>query len=383
MADDDAWAEQALSALAGKAKPPGSLGMLEEWAVALCVAQKTLTPGASRAEALIFVADHGAKKADAALSPFPPSVTESLFRGLASGKTAGAVLTRSVGAHLTVVDVGIDADVADVEVVCSRPTAAARASCFRPSWLRCIPSNMVSAHTRTVLHCKVGWGSLDLRLGAAMTPEMLEAALAVGRRAVLDARAARSVQVLAIGEAGIGNTTAASALLAALTGAEPSACCGRGTGLDDAGVAHKVATVTAALQLHCRVATGVDTVPPMELLRRLGGLEIAAMAGAFLAAHECGCVALIDGFISGVAALAAARIDPACRRCLLFADGSNEAGAPVLAAALGARPALDMGLCLGEATGALLAVPLVRAAAEMMCRMETLKEVFALQRPPA
>lgn len=178
--------------LASLAKPVGSLGVLESWAVTLCDVQQTLTPSAEPASVLVFCADHGVKKADNALSPFPPSVSQAVFRALAAGISATAVITASVGAHLTVIDVGIDGDVSAVGS--GGPGIVVR-------------------------HSKVAPGSGDLRSGPAMEAEELEAAMRVGAAAVDDEVSSRLSKVVAVGEVGIGNTTSAAALLVALTGA--------------------------------------------------------------------------------------------------------------------------------------------------------------------
>ena len=204
--------------LASLAKPPGSLGTLEDWAATLCTVQGTLTPAASPQTVLVFCADHGVKKADAALSPFPASVSQAVFRSLCAGISGTAVLARAAGAHLTVVDVGLDAELVDVGPGCGAGGAPPGVS---------------------VRHAKVARGTADLCAGAAMSEEHLAAALEVGREAVAVEVAERAAKVVAVGEVGIGNTTAAAALLALLTGAEPADCCGRGTGLDDAGLEHK------------------------------------------------------------------------------------------------------------------------------------------------
>lgn len=176
--------------LAGLAKPPGSLGALEDWAATMCEQQQTLSPTAEPASVLVFCGDHGCKREDAALSPYPPAVTQAIFRSLAAGISGTAVLARSAGASLVVVDVGIDGDVSQVDG--SSPSILVR-------------------------HNKVRSGTDDLRQGPAMDEEALAAALSVGKECVT-LEAARGTKVVCIGEVGIGNTTSSAALLAALTG---------------------------------------------------------------------------------------------------------------------------------------------------------------------
>ena len=358
MAD---WHTRATEALAAKAKPAGSLGLLEEWAAVLCTVQQTLAPVAEPQSVLVFCGDHGVKRADQSLSPFPPSVSQAVFRSLCAGISATAVLARTAGAHLAVVDVGLDGDVSDQRADAN--------------------------HSISVLHQKVACGTADFRTAPAMDEAELSRAIEVGRSAVAGEVSARQARVVAVGEVGIGNTTAAAALLASLTGASPADCCGRGTGLDDGGLRHKEETVARACEAHSEPLRSAGPLcgasRAREALRRVGGLELAAMTGAFLEAEERGVAAVVDGFISGVAALCAVRMRPSCRSHLLFATALQEEpsavrGGEVLAEALGATPALGMGLRLGEGSGAALALPMVRAAASIVAEMGTLQQALAL-----
>jgi nicotinate-nucleotide--dimethylbenzimidazole phosphoribosyltransferase len=341
------WRRAATERLAALAKPPGSLGVLEDWAITLCVAQKTLAPTAEPASVVVFAGDHGVKLTDESLSPYPASATQAVFRALAAGVSCTATLARAANAQLVVVDVGVAGDLSRVEGV----------------------GDVV------VEHRKVARGTADFRSGDAMDHDALAAALRAGADA-LTAAAARGAVCVAVGEVGIGNTTAAAALLAALTGEDAAACCGRGTGLDDQGLAHKVDTVRRALAFH---GAGLA---PREALRRLGGFEIAAMVGAYAAARAAGVVTLVDGSISAVAALCAQKMFPESRDRMLFATALAEepgaaAGGAILARELAAKPALDMALRLGEASGAVLALPLARSAAALL-GAGTLAEAMAL-----
>mmetsp|Transcript_5724 Transcript_5724/g.17756 ORF Transcript_5724/g.17756 Transcript_5724/m.17756 type:complete len:373 (-) Transcript_5724:60-1178(-) len=335
------------------AKPPGALGTLERWAATLCAAQRTLRPVVADPAALIFVGDHGAKLADASLSPYPAHVTASIFRALAAGTrwSCAAVFGQANDVRLVVVDVGIAADV-----------SAVRAA-----------DAIVE-----VEHRKVALGTRDFRREAAMTAAQLDEALSRGSSVVARV-AASGTNVVCVGEVGMGNTTSAAALLAALTSTDAAKCCGRGTGLDDAGLAHKIDTVRAACAAHAESIAG----DPREALRRLGGLETAAMVGAFIEAEKLNVVAVVDGFISAVAALVAVRMLPACRSVMVFATALAEepqasAGGAILAEALGdVHEALSMDLRLGECSAAILAVPLLRAAAALM-GAATLEEALAL-----
>ncbi|WP_132828616.1 nicotinate-nucleotide--dimethylbenzimidazole phosphoribosyltransferase [Pseudomonas aeruginosa] len=178
------------------------------------------------------------------------------------------------------------------------------------------------------------------------------------------------------GEMGLGNTTAAAAMACALLDAPASALVGPGTGLDASGVAHKTAVIERALALH-----GAHRADPFETLRRLGGLEIAALAGAYLACAQKGMVALVDGYICSVAALCAVRLNPACRDWLLFAHSGAEPGHRHVLEALAAQPLLDLGLRLGEGSGAALAVPLLRQACALHAGMATFAEAAVSDRP--
>uniref|UniRef100_A0A7S0JEJ3 Nicotinate-nucleotide--dimethylbenzimidazole phosphoribosyltransferase n=1 Tax=Calcidiscus leptoporus TaxID=127549 RepID=A0A7S0JEJ3_9EUKA len=337
------WAGHARAELDAKAKPVGSLGTLEEWAVTLCAVQRTLSPKAGPASLMVFCADHGLKQAHAGVSPYPHDVTAHIFRALAEGSAAAAVLAEMCGAHLTVCDVGIASDVR-----------------------RVVGSNGVR-----VCHEKIAHGSRDLVAHEALDDKMLDLALRAGKRVAAYEALTRGALILCVGEVGIGNTTTAAALLCALSGASPSECVGRGTGVDDVGLELKREVVRMALSRHAAVEK-----EPRALLAALGGLEIAAMVGAYLEAPKHGCVVLVDGFIASVAALAAVQMEPTCRRHMLFATRSAERGMQILSTALNVRPALDMGLRLGEGSGAALALPLVRAAAALM-GMARLDEVLA------
>ncbi|KOO21147.1 nicotinate-nucleotide--dimethylbenzimidazole phosphoribosyltransferase [Chrysochromulina tobinii] len=262
------------------AKPPGSLGLLEEWSLVLCRMQRTLSPVATPQSVIVFCADHGVKRCDPSISPFPQLVTCAVFRALAAGVSATGVLARAAGAALTVVDCGIDGVVDDVQP---------------------------GSSSIRVRHAKLAKGTADMRTSPAMDEEGVEAALELGRACVREEVARRGARVIAIGEVGIGNTTSAAALLAALTGVAPCECCGRGTGLDDAGLRHKEAVVSVCCANHQSALEFAPTpsARAKEALRRLGGFELAAMAGAYIEAERAGVVAVVDGFISAVAALCA------------------------------------------------------------------------------
>lgn len=326
------------------AKPPGSLGRLEDIAVFLAGAQRCFPPSAASPRVVVFAGDHGVAR-DEGVSPYPQAVTGAMVQTFASGRAAVAVLARQAGAELEVVQVGV------------------------------VPELAVSAVPGVVVRDEnVARGTANLARGPAMTEAQRDAALEVGRRAVQRALEA-GVDLLCLGEMGIGNTTPAAALAARLLGRPAAELVGPGTGLDAAGVAHKAAVVQRALDRGGSEA-------PLEALADLGGLEIAALVGAVLAAEEGDLPVLLDGFIVGAAALLAVRHRPEARRVLLPCTRSAEPGhAAVLAALDLGPPVLDLGLRLGEASGAAAALPLVRAATALVTEMALLEDVLAAGSP--
>lgn len=330
---DEKARREALARQARLTKPPGSLGRLEALATGLAAMQGRGRPGADRVRIAVFAADHGV--AARGISAFPQSVTAEMVRNFARGGAAISVLARALGANLEVIDLGTLSG---------------------------------SAAISGVVDSRLGPGTADLSTGAAMSGEQLSGALSAGRDAV--ERAVEAGDELFIGgEMGIGNTTAATAVACALLGAEPEELAGPGTGLDAGGVARKAAVIREALETHeghLEVLT--------EVLRRLGGFEIVALSGAFVACGQKGLPALVDGFIAGVAALAAVRLHPGLEGWLLFSHVSAEPGHRSVVDALGAEPLLDLGMRLGEASGAAVAVPLLRLACALHNGMATFDE---------
>ena len=309
-------------------KPPGSLGRLEVLAANLAAMTGEPLPRVDPAAIIVFAADHGVSAEG--VSAFPSSVTAQMVANFARGGAAINVFARQINARLEVVDVGV-----------------------------ATPSDQVPG----VVLDRVRAGSGNIACEDAMSPDEVKAALEVGIRAVERARAAGARCVI-LGEMGIANTTASSALLAAFTGLSAEEVVGRGTGIDDARLAHKRKVIARALAR----GTG-DTA--LDTLARLGGLEIAAMAGACLAAAASRTPVLVDGFIATVAALAATRLAPGVRDYLVFGHRGEEAGHAEALAALGAEPLLSLGLRLGEGSGAALAYPLLSSACAMLSEMAT------------
>lgn len=312
-------------------KPPGSLGRLEQLAVELAAQQGRDQPRVDRVRILVFAADHGV--CAEGVSAFPQAVTGQMIANFAAGGAAISVLAQSPGAELEVINLGtVEPPPADEGVVDET----------------------------------IAPGTANLARAPAMGRDQLETALAAGDRAA-ERAAQAGAELLIGGEMGIGNTTSAAALACALLDATPESLVGPGTGLDDQGMAHKMAVVREALR---RAGPGQD---PLTLLAELGGFEIAALTGAFLAAAQHRLPVLVDGFIVTAAALAAVRLQPGLRAWLHFAHGSAEPGHRRLLAALEAEPLLELELRLGEGSGAATAVPLMRAACDLhnhMARFE-------------
>lgn len=314
-------------------KPAGSLGQLETLAVRLAGLQATKRPVVERVHITVFAGDHGV--ADEGVSAFPQAVTGEMVRNFARGGAAICVLARALNATLEVINLGTVND---------------------PG-----PFPGVTNHA-------LGPGTANMTRAAAMSEHQLANALHVGRHAAERAKLA-GAHLFIGGEMGIANTTAAAALASALLNAAPEFLAGPGTGLDADGVAHKAKVIRRALERH---AGQLDS--PWEVLRRLGGFEIAALAGSYIACAQMGLPVLVDGFIASSAALAATRLRPGIGEWLLFSHASAEPGHRQLLAALEARPVLDLGLRLGEGSGAATVVPLLRLACALHNEMATFGE---------
>ena len=331
-APDAGFEAQARARQSVLTKPPGALGALEAVAITLAALQRSARPRVDRVWISVFAGDHGV--AAEGVSAFPQVVTGEMVRNFATGGAAISVLARQLDARLDVVNLGTVNDPGEI--------AGVRRVVIAPS---------------TANFCDQ----------AAMTPAQLVRALAAGRdrvRAAVDA----GMQLFIGGEMGIANTTAATALACALLACAPEAMAGAGTGLDASGVAHKAQVVARALALH---GTPSD---PLECLRRLGGFEIAALAGAYVTAAQAGMPVLVDGFIASVAALVAVRLQPDVRDWLLFAHASAERGHARVLEALAATPLLALDMRLGEASGAAVAVPLLRLACALHDEMATFEQ---------
>ena len=311
-----------------KTKPLGSLGRLESLALQLALIQDTPTPQLCQAHILVCAGDHGAAKAG--VSAFPQEVTWQMVENFLAGGAAINVLTRSVGLSLLVADAGVAHDF------------GARAQ---------------------LLDCKVAPGTANYLEGAAMSAEQCAKAMEHGA-AVVRQLHAQGCNLLGFGEMGIGNTAAASLITHCLSGEALDDVVGRGTGLDDAGLARKRSLLAQALALY--IGPRDDA---LAVLAHFGGFEIAMLSGAMLTAAEYGMTLLIDGFIVTAALLAAHRLAPSILDYCVFSHRSHEAGHRLQLRFLGAEPLLDLDLRLGEGTGAALAYPLLRAACAMLNEM--------------
>jgi nicotinate-nucleotide--dimethylbenzimidazole phosphoribosyltransferase len=320
--------------------PAGALGRLLDLGRQLCAVQETLTPHADPAAVVVMAADHGV--AEEGVSAYPQAVTGQMVANFLGGGAAISVLARSLGLRVLVVDLGV----------------------------KRLPGSLpADSGAEWVGNTAVARGTANFLKGPAMAPDQAATALESGRRVVAERLVPGGVRVVALGEMGIGNTTSASALAAALLGVPAPGVTGRGTGVDDAGWRHKVGVIERALGLHFPGRTG--PVPPGEALTAVGGFEIAGLVGAALEAAAWRLVVVLDGFISSVAGLVAARLEPAVRDYFVAAHCSVEAGQRAVLEALELTPLLDLGLRLGEGSGAALAVPLLRCAADIMRNMAT------------
>jgi nicotinate-nucleotide--dimethylbenzimidazole phosphoribosyltransferase len=337
---DPIWLERAAEHQARLTMPAGALGRLLDLGRQLCAVQETLTPRAEPAAVVVLAADHGI--AAEGVSAYPQEVTGQMVRNFLAGGAAINVLACRQGARVHVADLGVKAPPPPP------PGGTALALAGKTS---------------------LGPGTRNFLEGPAMTTEQAEFACGVGRRLVRECLVPDGVKVVALGEMGIGNTTSASALTAALTGLAASEVAGRGTGLDDAGLRRKVTVLERALALHFPGRHG--PADPRDALRKVGGFEIAGMVGVVREAAARRLLVILDGFISSVAGLLAVRLEPAVRGYLVAGHRSVEAGHRAVLEALDLAPLLDLGMRLGEGSGAALALNLVQCAADIMRDMAT------------
>jgi nicotinate-nucleotide--dimethylbenzimidazole phosphoribosyltransferase len=312
-----------------KTKPPGSLGRIEDVARRLAAIQGTLKPSADPARLLLFAGDHGIVAEG--VSAWPSEVTAQMVLNFLAGGAAANVFARANGAAITIVDAGVASPLPD-----------------HPKLLR---ANVVA-------------GARNSLREDALTPAdcqaLLEAGASIAREAV-----EAGAKVILLGEMGIGNTSAAALLAHAVEGIDLTALCGPGAGLDGDGVSRKARILAQA------AGRRPGKLAPAEAMAAFGGCEIAMMAGALIGGASAGAAVLVDGFIATSAALCALRARPDAAGHVFFAHRSKEPGHRLLLEALGAEPLIDLDLRLGEGTGALLALPLLKAACAMLAEMAT------------
>ena len=328
------WRAAARRHLDSLTKPPGSLGMLEDIAAQMVSIRREQSAHPLRKAVYIFAADHGITAER--VSAYPSEVTRQMVLNFLAGGAAINVLARLHHIQMTVVDVGVDADF-DAE--------------------------------DGLLNCKVRKGTRNMLLEAAMSEEELTQALSVGLELAAQGKA-RDESLLAVGEMGIGNTTAASALTSALANTSAALVTGKGTGLSASALARKQQVIEAVLHKHL-LANGTNATEPLEILRCVGGLEIAAMTGLILGAAQQEIPVIADGFISTAAAAIAFAIAPQVRSYLFAGHQSEEPGHRVLLEYIGLRPILSLNMRLGEGTGAVLAMPIVESAMHLYNEMAT------------
>jgi nicotinate-nucleotide--dimethylbenzimidazole phosphoribosyltransferase len=314
-------------------KPQGSLGRLEALSIQVAGITRQARPKIQHKVVTVMAGDHGVVAEG--VSAYPQEVTPQMVLNFLTGGAAINVLARHAGARVVIVDMGVASDI---------PT--------RPG----------------LLVKKVAYGTQNIARGPAMTRQQAEQAILTGAE-IVAAEIARGLDLLATGDMGIGNTTPSAAIAAAITGKPAGEICGRGTGIDDAGLQRKISAVERALQVN-----QPDPADGLDLLAKVGGFEIGGLAGAILGAAANQRPVVIDGFISTAAALIAVTLAPQVRHYLIAAHTSQELGHCLMTDWLGLPPLLDLHMRLGEGTGAVLAMSLVEAACKTLDEMATFSE---------
>jgi len=329
---------QAQACLDNKTKPLGSLGRLEEFARRMAAISGTLEPDMSRKVVFTFAGDHGI--VEEGVSLFPKEVTPQMVFNFLSGGAGVNVLARHNGAEVRVVDVGVDYDFGG---------------------------------TPGMIHAKVARGTKNFAKGPAMTRDEALAALQVGIE-LADRCKTEGIALVGTGEMGIGNTTPSSAIIAAISGIPVRDLTHRGTGIGDAALEQKIRVIEQGLALN-----EPDANDPLDVLAKVGGLEIAAIAGLVLGCAANSIPVVIDGFISTAGALIASELHPHVRDYVFAAHRSVEIGHRFMLERIGANPILDLDLRLGEGTGAVLAMGLIEAGVKIMREMATFEQAGVSQ----
>ena len=320
-------------------KPQGSLGRLEELSITLAGIFMDPIPKINRKAVILAAGDHGVVAEG--VSAYPQEVTPAMVGNFLAGGAAINVLARHVGASIVVLDAGVAVDLPD--------DPAMRA-------------------------VKIGRGTANMAIGPAMSREDAIKCIEAGIAAA-DEQIAKGADLIAFGDMGIGNTTPSSAITAVVTGADPSVTTGRGTGLDDPALAHKVEVVRRSIEVN-----KPDAKDGLDLLAKVGGFEIGMLAGAMLGTAAAHRPAVVDGFISGAAALIAWTLAPTLSHYLIASHQSVEPGHRIGMETMGLTPLLDMGMRLGEGSGATLAMPIIEAAAKCLAEMATFADAGVAER---
>ena len=311
-------------------KPPGSLGRLEEIATRYCLITRTDAPVLTKKQIFAFAGDHGV--ADEGVSAFPKAVTQQMVMNMVNGGAAINVLSRQVGAELRVIDIGVDAQLPDMDGLISR---------------------------------KIRRGTANMAAGPAMTLGEAEKAIKVGID-LSEKAAQEKVNLIGTGEMGIANTTPSAALFAALLPCAVEEVTGRGTGIDDNGLTRKIEVIKRSLEVNQE-----NLNSPLEALAAVGGLEIAGICGLVLGAAANRIPIVVDGFISSAGAFVACQLKETVKDYLFFSHRSQEAGHSTFIQRFDVNPILDMGMRLGEGTGAALAMMVIESAIKIYNEMAT------------
>ena len=314
-------------------KPLGSAGYLEDLSVQIAGMTGSAIPDCSRKTVILMAADHGIAKEG--VSPYPPEVTPQMVLNFLHGGAAINVLTRQVNSAVKIVDIGVAFDFGEIPGIC---------------------------------HRKVARGTANMLTGPAMTREQAESAIRVGME-IADESIDNGVQMIATGEMGIGNTTPSAAITAVLCGRAPAEVTGRGTGIDDAGLQRKIRIIE-----RCIAVNQPNPGDAMDVLCKIGGLEIAGMAGVVIAAAARRVPVVLDGLISTVAAAIAVELVPETKHYLIAGHLSEEIGHRILLEKLGLRPLIQLNMRIGEGTGAVLAFSIVDASLNLLRNMATFEQ---------
>ncbi|HEX7474895.1 MAG TPA: nicotinate-nucleotide--dimethylbenzimidazole phosphoribosyltransferase [Dehalococcoidales bacterium] len=314
-------------------KPTGSLGRLEELSIQLAGIQGKFKPQIKEKAVVVMAADHGV--AAEGTSAYPQEVTAQMLLNLVRGGAAINVISRQIGARVIVVDIGVAGKT--------------------PAFLG-------------IVHRKIAAGTQNMAKGPAMTTQQATEAIEAGIE-IVKKEISKGLDIVGTGEMGIGNTTASSAICAVMTGKAVEEVTGRGTGVDDKGLKHKIEIIKTAIEVN-----KPDPAKPLEVLAKVGGLEIAGLAGVILGAAANRVPVMIDGFISGAAALIAGGLCPHCKDYMIPGHVSVEPGHKILLAHLGLKPLLSLDMRLGEGTGGALGMVVAEASCRILSEMATFAE---------